>query len=44
MAAATSEWEDDKIYEAYVESCGSEAKDNKTYMNWYACYAQKPLN
>jgi hypothetical protein len=35
------EWEDIKVYEAYIDSCGLEAKENRICVNWYAFYAQK---
>jgi hypothetical protein len=43
MEKANSEWENSKVYEAYIESCGTEAEENKAYVNWYACYTQMPL-
>lgn len=37
------EWKDDKVFFDYIKACGKEAKEYKSCVNWYACYAQKPL-
>lgn len=43
LAKSCPEWDDIEFYKNYVDSVGIESKDLKTCMNWYACYAQKPL-
>lgn len=42
MAKSNPEWQDVETYEKYIDACGEEAKTNKTCVNWYAYYAQKP--
>jgi hypothetical protein len=43
LAKINPEWDDAAAYDNYIEQCGAESKMNKTIINWYACYAQKPL-
>jgi hypothetical protein len=40
---ACPEWEDAAIYKDYIEAIGEENKEHKTCINWFVCYAQKPL-
>ncbi|KAI8088087.1 S-adenosyl-L-methionine-dependent methyltransferase [Gilbertella persicaria] len=42
VAAITPEWEDPEEFERYIDACGKEATQQKTCINWFACYAQKP--
>ncbi|KAL9549033.1 hypothetical protein MBANPS3_005397 [Mucor bainieri] len=42
MARSNPEWEDAQVYVKYIDACGEEAEANKTCVNWYAYYAQKP--
>jgi hypothetical protein len=42
LAKSMSEWENADIYEAYIDQCGEEAKNSKTYLKWYSIYARKP--
>lgn len=42
MAKSNSEWEDAEAYEAYINKCGEEAKENKTCLKWYSIHARKP--
>ncbi|KAI9366264.1 S-adenosyl-L-methionine-dependent methyltransferase [Pilaira anomala] len=43
LALGDSDWKDIKVYEEFLKECGDEAKKYKTCINYYACYAQKPL-
>ncbi|KAI8352472.1 S-adenosyl-L-methionine-dependent methyltransferase [Choanephora cucurbitarum] len=43
VATTTPEWEDAEVFNRYLDSCGAEAAQYKTCVNWFACYAQKPL-
>ncbi|KAI7888103.1 S-adenosyl-L-methionine-dependent methyltransferase [Mucor mucedo] len=43
LAKVNHEWEDEDIFKEFVNNCGVEAKTNETCINYYVCYAQKPL-
>lgn len=43
LAKITQEWEDNEVFQRYLDACAVEAKENKVSLNWYAYYAQKPL-
>lgn len=43
MERVHKEWHDPQVYEDFLEACGQEANKMKSSVNWYACYAQKPL-
>lgn len=42
MAKSNPDWQDAEVYANYINLCGKEAQTNKTCVNWYAYYAQKP--
>ncbi|GAA5806419.1 hypothetical protein HPULCUR_011953 [Helicostylum pulchrum] len=43
LAKSNTEWENPKAFMTFLEASGIEAKKYKTCINYYACYAQKPL-
>lgn len=43
MAMQNPDWKDAKSYELHIDACGEEAKEKKTYLDWYTCVAQKPF-
>lgn len=43
LAKFHKEWEDPAVFAEFIEDASTEAKENKSSANWYATYAQKPL-
>lgn len=43
MSMQNPDWESIEAYELHMDACGQEAKERKTYLNWYTYVAQKPL-
>lgn len=43
LAKVNDEWEDESLFKDYAKACGVEATTNKTCINYYVCYAQKPF-
>lgn len=43
LAKVNHDWEDEDVFKEFVNNCGVEAKTNETCINYYVCYAQKPL-
>ncbi|GAA5811120.1 hypothetical protein MFLAVUS_004549 [Mucor flavus] len=43
LAKSNTEWENPKAFTAFLEASGLEAQKYKTCINYYACFAQKPL-
>lgn len=44
MALSNPEWEDQEVYEKFVQDCGSESEELGTTADFYYYRAQKPLN
>lgn len=43
LAKFHKEWEDPAEFAEFIENASAEAKENKSSANWYATYAQKPI-
>lgn len=43
LAKFNKEWEDPAVFAEFIENASAEAKENKSSANWYATYAQKPM-
>lgn len=44
MAKMNPEWENEQLYENYLDEAGKECRANKTYGTIYVYVAQKPAN